>query len=73
MTEVAQWLGYGMMVAAAMAVLALVLFVLAYICVRSTNKSITALIYAYDLGTLRQTMRQLESEGKVRRKEVTLG
>ncbi|POF93211.1 hypothetical protein [Pseudomonas putida] len=70
MNEFAQWLGYGVMATAALAVIALVLFLLAYICVRSTNKGIKALMYRYDLATLRKTMRQLEAEGKVRRKEV---
>lgn len=70
MNEVAQWLGYGVMAAAALALLVLVLFVLSYICVRSVNKWIKAMMYAYDLNTLRKTMRQLEAEGKVKRKEV---
>lgn len=71
MNDFAQWLGYGVMAAAALALLALVLFVLSYICVRSVNKWIKAMMYAYDLNTLRKTMRQLEAEGKVQRKEVT--
>ena len=37
---------------------------------RSVNKWIKAMMYAYDLNTLRKTMRQLEEEGKVKRKEV---
>lgn len=70
MNEIAQWLGYGVMICAGTALIALVLFLLSYICVRSVNKWIKAMMYAYDLNTLRKTMRQLGSEGKVRRKEV---
>lgn len=69
----AQWLGYGVMAAAALALLTLTLFVLSYICVRSVNKWIKAMMYAYDLNTLRKTMRQLEAEGKVKRKEIDHG
>lgn len=64
----ALWLGYGVMVCAAVALLALVLFVLSYVCVYSTNKWIKAMMRAYDLNTLRKTMRQLEAEGKVSKK-----
>lgn len=70
MNDIAQWIGYGVMVCAGAGLLALILFILSYICVRSVNKWIKAMLYAYDLNTLRKTMRQLESEGKVRRKEV---
>jgi len=73
MNEIAQWIGYGVMVSGALALLAVVLFVLSYICVRSVNKWIKAMMYAYDLNTLRKTMRQLEAEGKVRRKDVGNG
>ena len=66
--SIALWLGYGVMVCAAVALLALVLFVLSYICARSANKGLWALIRSYDLNTLRSTMRQLEAEGKVIRK-----
>ena len=66
--SVALWLGYGVMVCAAVALLALVLFVLSYVCVYSTNKWIKAMMRAYDLNTLRKTMRQLEAEGKVSKK-----
>ena len=66
--SVALWLGYGVMVCAAVALLALVLFVLSYVCVYSTNKWIKAMMHAYDLNTLRSTMRQLEAEGKVSKK-----
>lgn len=65
---IALWLGYGVMVCAAAALLAIVLFVVSYISVRSVNKWIKAMMYAYDLNTLRKTMRQLEAEGKVSRK-----
>ena len=67
-SSIALWLGYGVMVCAAVALLALVLFVLSYICVYIVNKWIKAMMYAYDLNTLRKTMRQLEAEGKVNRK-----
>lgn len=73
MDDIAMWLGYGVMACAAVGLLALTLFVLAYICVRSVNKGLKAMIYAYDLNTLRKHMRQLEAEGKVRRKEVDRG
>lgn len=65
---IAMWLGYGVMVCAAVALLALVLFVLSYVCVYSTNKWIKSMMHAYDLKTLRATMRQLEAEGKVSKK-----
>jgi hypothetical protein len=68
MDEFAQLIGYGVMASGALALLALVLFVLSYICVRIVNKWIKAMMYAYDLSTLRKTMRQLEAEGKVTRK-----
>jgi hypothetical protein len=71
MNEIAQWIGYGVMVAGAIALLALVLFVLSYICVRSVNKWIKSMMYSYDLNTLRKTMRQLEAEGKVKRKDIS--
>lgn len=64
----AQYLGYGLMGVSALAVLALVLFVVSFACVRSVNKWIKAMVYAYDLNVLRRTMRQLEAEGKVSRK-----
>ena len=66
--SIALCLGYGVMAGAAVAVLAAVLFVLSGVCVYSTNKWIKAMMYAYDLNTLRKTMRQLEAEGKVSRK-----
>ena len=65
MNEIAQWIGYGVMVCSAVGVLALVLFVLSYACVTIVNKWIKAMMRAYDLNTLRKTMRQLEAEGKV--------
>lgn len=70
MNEIAQWLGYGVMICAGSALVALVLFTLSYSCVAIVNKWIKAMMRAYDLNTLRKTMRQLEAEGKVRRKEV---
>jgi cell division protein FtsB len=69
--EIAQWLGYGVMVCAAIGLLAIVLFVLSYSCIVIVNKWIKAMMRSYDLNTLRKTMRQLEAEGKVKRKEVT--
>ncbi|WP_395605264.1 hypothetical protein [Pseudomonas sp. B16120] len=65
MNEIAQWIGYGVMVCSAVGFLALILFVLSYACVTIVNKWIKAMMRAYDLGTLRKTMRQLEAEGKV--------
>ena len=66
--SIALCLGYGVMAGAAVAVLAAVLFVLSGVCVHIVNKWIKAMMYAYDLNTLRKTMRQLEAEGKVSRK-----
>ena len=68
MNEIAQWIGYGVMVCSAVGVAALILFVLSYVCVTIVNKWIKAMMRAYDLNTLRKTMRQLEAEGKVRKK-----
>lgn len=65
MNEIAQWIGYGVMVCAAVGIVALILFVLSYACVTIVNKWIKTMMRAYDLGTLRKTMRQLEAEGKV--------
>lgn len=65
MNEIAQWIGYGVMVCSAVGVLALILFVLSYVCVTIVNKWIKAMMRAYDVNTLRKTMRQLEAEGKV--------
>ena len=73
MNEIAQLIGYGVMVCTAVGIVALVLFVLSHVCVKIVNKWIKAMMRAYDLNTLRKTMRQLESEGKVRRKEVDHG
>ena len=63
--SIALCLGYGVMAGAAVAVLAAVLFVLSGVCVYIVNKWIKAMMCAYDLNTLRKTMRQLEAEGKV--------
>lgn len=68
MNEIAQWIGYGVMVCSAVGFLTLILFVLSYVCVTIVNKWIKAMMRAYDLGTLRKTMRQLEAEGKVSKK-----
>ncbi|MEK2607757.1 hypothetical protein WLF18_01365 [Pseudomonas shirazensis] len=70
MNDLAMWLGYAVMACAGIALVALVLFVLSYAAVTIVNKWIKAMMYAYDLNTLRKTMRQLEAEGKVRRKEI---
>jgi hypothetical protein len=69
--EIAQWLGYGVMVCAAVGVLAVILFVLSYSCFVIVSKWVKEMMRAYDLNTLRKTMRQLEAEGKVKRKEVS--
>ena len=66
--SIALCLGYGVMAVASVALLAIVLFVLSYICVYIVNKWIKAMMHAYDLNTLRKTMRQLEAEGKVSKK-----
>ena len=68
MNEIAQWIGYGVMVCSAVGVVALILFVMSYVCVTIVNKWIKAMMRAYDLNTLRQTMRKLEVEGKVSKK-----
>lgn len=68
MNDFAMWLGYAVMACAGTALVALVLFALSYGCVTIVNKWIKAMMRAYDLNTLRKTMRQLESEGKVSKK-----
>lgn len=68
MNDLAMWLGYAVMACAGTALVALVLFVLSYSCVVIVNKWIKAMMRAYDLNTLRKTMRQLEAEGKVSKK-----
>ncbi|QXE08559.1 hypothetical protein GTQ41_05680 [Pseudomonas sp. AN-B15] len=68
MNEIAQWIGYGVMVCSAVGALALILFLLSYACVTIMNKWIKAMMRAYDLNTLRKTMRRLEAEGKVSKK-----
>lgn len=59
MNDIAQLVGYGVMACAGIYVVAVVLFAISYACVQSVN-----------LNTLRKTMRQLEAEGKVRKKEI---
>lgn len=68
MNALAMWLGYAVMACAGTALVALVLFVLACACVTIVNRWIKAMMRAYDLNTLRKTMRQLEAEGKVSKK-----
>ncbi|MNJ40185.1 hypothetical protein D3C77_350750 [compost metagenome] len=68
MNDLAQWIGYAFMVCAGLGLVALILFVLSYTCVTIVNKWIKAMMRAYDLNTLRKTMRQLEAEGKVSKK-----
>ncbi|UWH20881.1 hypothetical protein KW568_17760 [Pseudomonas sp. HD6515] len=68
MNALAMWLGYAVMACAGTALVALVLFALSYACVTIVNKWIKAMMHAYDLNTLRKTMRQLEAEGKVSKK-----
>jgi len=69
MNDLAMWLGYAVMACAGIALVALVLFVLSYASLTIVNKWIKAMMRAYDLNTLRKTMRKLEAEGKVRKKE----
>ncbi|QYX54605.1 hypothetical protein K3F44_10045 [Pseudomonas sp. S07E 245] len=69
MNDLAMWLGYAVMACAGVALVALVLFVLSYASITIVNKWIKAMMRAYDLNTLRKTMRKLEAEGKVRKKE----
>ncbi len=68
MNALAMWLGYAVMACAGTALVAMVLFALSYVCVTIVNKWIKAMMRAYDLNTLRKTMRQLEAEGKVSNK-----
>ncbi|MNE57883.1 hypothetical protein D3C80_1528730 [compost metagenome] len=68
MNALAMWLGYAVMACAGTALVAMVLFALSYVCVTIVNKWIKAMMRAYDLNTLRKTMRQLEAEGKVSKK-----
>ena len=73
MTDFAEWLGYGVMLAAGLGVLAVLL--IAAGCMASIAYSFMGkeLREAFDTYELRKAMRQLESEGKVRRKEVVRG
>lgn len=68
MNDFAMWLGYAVMACAGTALVALALFALSCGCVTIVNKWIKAMMRAYDLNTLRKTMRQLEAEGKVSKK-----
>lgn len=68
MNDIAMWLGYAVMACAGIGLVAIILFALAYACVTIVNKWTRAMIRAYDLNILRQTMRQLEAAGKVRKK-----
>ncbi|MBM6442380.1 hypothetical protein JQF37_01900 [Pseudomonas sp. MIL9] len=68
MNDIAQWLGYGVMVAGGALIIAAVLFFTALACVTFSNKMAKALRAGWDLKTLRDHMRQLETEGKVSKK-----
>lgn len=66
--SIALWLGYGVMVAGGMA-LVLVLLIVAALLLNSKIKLLGKYLQFYwDLKTLRATMRQLETEGKVSKK-----
>jgi hypothetical protein len=67
MNDIAQWLGYGVMVAGGAIIIAAALFFAALACVTFSNKMAKALRAGWDLKTLRDHMRHLEAEGKVRK------
>jgi len=77
MNEIAQWIGYGVMVACGgiLVVLALILVYFALIgAIGGSMRGMKIVLErAYDLNTLRKTMRQLEAEGKVKRRDVGNG
>ncbi|MDU8420244.1 hypothetical protein RYA60_18465 [Pseudomonas syringae] len=63
--SIALLLGYGAMIGGGSLLVVAILFVIGCALAAIANKSLRALIRIYDLKTLRSTMRQLESEGKV--------
>lgn len=68
MNEVAQWLGYGVMLAGG-ATLVLAMLVVAGLAINAKIGLIGKYLkYNHDLKTLRETMRQLEADGKVSKK-----
>lgn len=66
--SIALWLGYGVMLAGGLALLGGFLFVIGIAITVIANKSLKSLLRVYDMKTLRATMRQLEAEGKVSKK-----
>lgn len=68
MNNIAQWLGYGVMVAGGALIIAAILFFTALACVTFSNKMAKAVRAGWDLKTLRDHMRLLEAEGKVSKK-----
>ncbi|WP_341519850.1 hypothetical protein AABC73_14965 [Pseudomonas sp. G.S.17] len=73
-TEIAQWLGYGVMLCAGLGVVAVMLIAMG--CMASIAYAFMGkeLREAFDTAVLRKTMRQLEADGKVSKKsEVNRG
>jgi len=68
LNAIALWLGYGVMLVGGALLVAAMLFVAGCALAALANKSLQALIRIYDLKTLRATMRQLETDGKVSKK-----
>ena len=66
--SIALWLGYGVMLVGGLTLVAGLLFFGGLTMAIIANKSLVALVRVYDMKTLRATMRQLEAEGKVRKK-----
>jgi hypothetical protein len=66
--SIALWLDYGSMMVGGLVLTAAMLFFVGTALVVIANKSLAALIRAYDLKTLRSAMRQLEADGKVNKK-----
>lgn len=66
--QIALWLGYGVMLAGGLALLGGFLLVIGIALTVIANKSLKSLLRVYDMKTLCATMRQLESEGKVSKK-----
>ena len=72
--SIALWLGYGVMIVAAITAVAVMVFLAAWCLATFYNRGLTALIQIHGLQVLRKTMRQLEAEGKVSKKsEVNHG
>lgn len=66
--SIALWLGYGVMTIGGAILVVAALFFVALACANFSNVIGRNLRAGWDLSTLRDQMRQLEAEGKVKRK-----